>query len=112
MSFETIHFENAGGKTLSGRLDRPLEGAPLAYAIFAHCFTCSKQMRALLVLHAPVDDTVGIDNAAQIHRAARRPKSFIWLDTADHMLSNPTEADYAGSVIGWRLPIAARCTAR
>jgi hypothetical protein len=75
MSFETIHFENAGVKTLSGRLDRPLEGAPLAYAIFAHCFTCSKQMRALLVLHAPVNDTVGIDNAAQIHRAARNPRA-------------------------------------
>jgi putative redox protein len=247
MPLDTIQFENAGGEMLSGRLDRPLEGAPLAYAIFAHCFTCSKQTRAvaavsraltqrgiavlrfdftglgdsqgdfadttfssnvddlvraadylgarlappeilvghsfggtaclkaaarlpgvkavatigspfdpahvrhllsdareaierdgeasvtlagrpfrikrqfledldtanmastlpqlkraLLVLHSPVDDVVDIDNAAQIYRAARHPKSFISLDTADHMLSSPADADYAGSVIaGW-----------
>ena len=247
MPFETIQFKNAGGEILSGRLDRPLEGAPLAYAIFAHCFTCSKQTRAvaavsraltqrgiavlrfdftglgdsqgdfadttfssnvddlvhaagylgahykapeilvghsfggtaclkaatrlpgvkavatigspfdpahvrhllsaareaiekdgeasvtlagrpfrikrqfledldtadmagtlpqlkraLLVLHSPVDNMVGIDNAAQIYQAARHPKSFISLDTADHMLSSPVDADYAGSVIaGW-----------
>ena len=33
--------------------------------------------RALLVLHSPVDEVVGIDNAAQIYKAARHPKSFI-----------------------------------
>jgi putative redox protein len=83
----------------------------LAYAIVAHCFTCSKQAQALLVQQSPVDDPVGIDNAAQIYRAAGHPKSFISLDTADQMLSNPTDADYAGSITGWRLPIAAWCTA-
>ena len=38
-------------------------------------------------------------NAAQIYRAARHPKSFISLDSADHMLGQPADAEYAGSVI-------------
>lgn len=247
MKFETVNFPNTDGKTLSGRLDLPLGSEPQAYAIFAHCFTCSKQTRAvaavsraltrqgiavlrfdftglgdsegdfadttfssnvtdlitaahylkihhsaptilighsfggtaclkaapalpevkavatigspfdpahvkhlledareqiekkgealvklagrpfrikrqfledldsahmgdtlpelnraLLILHSPVDEVVGIDNAAQIYQAARHPKSFISLDTADHMLSRSTDAEYAGSVIaGW-----------
>ena len=58
-----------------------------------------KLNRALLVLHSPVDEVVGIDNAAQIYRAARHPKSFISLDTADHMLGRPADAAYVGSVI-------------
>lgn len=244
MNFKTLSFQNANGESLSGRLDLPLGAVPDAYAIFAHCFTCSKHTkavaavssalsrkgiavlrfdftglgdsegdfsdttfssnvadlitaaeyleahyaapkilighsfggtaclkaaghlpgvkavatigspfdpahvrhllgdaraaieksgeasvtlagrpfrikrqfledldnadmlevlpklnRALLVLHSPVDEVVGIDNAAQIYRAARHPKSFISLDTADHMLGQPADAEYAGSVI-------------
>lgn len=38
-------FTNAEGHTLSGRLELPL-GVPKAYAIFAHCFTCSKNVAA------------------------------------------------------------------
>jgi uncharacterized OsmC-like protein/fermentation-respiration switch protein FrsA (DUF1100 family) len=61
-----------------------------------------KLNRALLVLHSPVDEVVSIDNAAQIFRAARHPKSFISLDTADHMLNRSVDAEYAGGVIaGW-----------
>ena len=42
------------------------------------------QMRkALLVLHAPMDQTVGIENAAKIFDAAKHPKSFVSLDDAD-----------------------------
>jgi len=60
--------------------------------------------RALLVLHSPIDKTVAIENAAQIFQAARHPKSFISLDTADHLLSNPQDSLYAGSVIAaWAL---------
>lgn len=55
--------------------------------------------RALLVLHSPLDTVVGIDNAAQIYQAAKHPKSFISLDTADHMLSQAIDSDYAGRVI-------------
>jgi len=60
--------------------------------------------RALLVLHSPIDETVGIENAAQIFQAARHPKSFISLDTADHLLSNPEDSLYAGAVTAaWAL---------
>ncbi|MGD8654082.1 MAG: alpha/beta fold hydrolase, partial [Desulfobacterales bacterium] len=54
---------------------------------------------ALLVLHSPVDETVGIENAAQIFQAARHPKSFISLDKADHLLTQQTDSLYAGAVI-------------
>ncbi|MGD8702403.1 MAG: bifunctional alpha/beta hydrolase/OsmC family protein [Desulfosarcina sp.] len=247
MKFENLTFRNADGEMLSGRLDLPLESDPHAYAIFAHCFTCSKQTkavaavsraltskgiavlrfdftglgdsggdfadttfssnvadliaaaqfmetryaeptilighsfggtaclkaapelpgvravatigspfdpahvthllddareaierdgeawvdlvgrpfrikrrfladlddtdmdttlarlnRALLVLHSPVDKVVGIDNAARIYQAAKHPKSFVSLDSADHMLNRPEDAAYVGSVIaGW-----------
>jgi putative redox protein len=55
--------------------------------------------KALLVMHAPFDATVGIDNASHIFRAARHPKSFVTLDGADHLLSNPKAASYAATVI-------------
>jgi putative redox protein len=54
---------------------------------------------ALLVMHAPRDAVVGIDHAATIFTAARHPKSFVSLDGADHMLSDPADAEYAASVI-------------
>lgn len=55
--------------------------------------------RALLILHAPADDVVSIDNAAQIFDAARHPKSFVSLDDADHMLGRRRDARYAADVI-------------
>ncbi|HZC15974.1 MAG TPA: alpha/beta fold hydrolase [Caulobacteraceae bacterium] len=55
--------------------------------------------RALLVLHSPVDRIVGIENATGIFLPARHPKSFVSLDKADHLLTNPADADYAGAVI-------------
>jgi putative redox protein len=65
--------------------------------------------KALLVMHAPLDSTVGIDNASQIFLAAKHPKSFIALDQADHLLSRKEDAVYAGSVLAaW----AARYVAR
>ncbi|PUB13161.1 bifunctional alpha/beta hydrolase/OsmC family protein [Yoonia sediminilitoris] len=54
---------------------------------------------ALLVLHAPRDATVGIENASQIFLAAKHPKSFITLDDADHLVSRPSDAEYAADVI-------------
>ncbi len=55
--------------------------------------------KALLVLHAPRDATVGIDNATRIFMAAKHPKSFVTLDDADHLVSRPQDADYAADVI-------------
>ena len=58
-----------------------------------------KLNRALLVLHAPLDTTVGIENATQIFMAAKHPKSFVTLDNADHLISRPEDAEYAAEVI-------------
>ncbi|WP_112322568.1 bifunctional alpha/beta hydrolase/OsmC family protein [Oceanibium sediminis] len=55
--------------------------------------------KALLVLHAPTDQTVGIDNAAEIFMAAKHPKSFVTLDDADHLLTRAKDAEYAAEVI-------------
>lgn len=55
--------------------------------------------RALLVLHAPRDEVVGIDNAATIFLAAKHPKSFVTLDDADHLLSREADAEYAAEII-------------
>ncbi|MGI9394018.1 MAG: OsmC family protein, partial [Boseongicola sp.] len=54
---------------------------------------------ALLVLHAPRDETVGIDNASTIFLAAKHPKSFVTLDDADHLISRESDAEYAAEVI-------------
>jgi len=55
--------------------------------------------RALLVLHSPLDQTVGVDNASHIFLTAHHPKSFVSLDHADHLLSKAADADYAAGVI-------------
>ena len=55
--------------------------------------------RALLVMHAPRDEVVGIDNARIIYDAARHPKSFVSLDHGDHLLTDPADASYAASVL-------------
>jgi putative redox protein len=62
----------------------------------------SRLRRALLVMHAPLDAIVSIDNAAVIFKHARHPKSFISLDNADHLLSREADARYAAQVLaGW-----------
>jgi putative redox protein len=55
--------------------------------------------KALLVLHSPFDEIVGIDNATEIFVAAKHPKSFVSLDRADHLLTNREDSRYVGSVI-------------
>ena len=59
----------------------------------------AKLRKALLVMHAPADDTVGIDNASHIFLAARHPKSFVSLADADHLLSNARDSRYVADVI-------------
>jgi putative redox protein len=59
----------------------------------------AKLNAALLVLHAPRDSVVGIENAGEIFLAAKHPKSFVTLDDADHLLSRQIDADYAVDVI-------------
>ncbi len=55
--------------------------------------------KALLIMHAPLDDIVEIDNASALFVAAKHPKSFVSLDKADHLLSRSEDSRYAGSVL-------------
>ncbi|MCR9139051.1 MAG: bifunctional alpha/beta hydrolase/OsmC family protein [Alphaproteobacteria bacterium] len=59
----------------------------------------SSMRKALLVLHSPVDQTVGIENAGAIFGAAKHPKSFVSLDNADHLVTRADDAAFAASII-------------
>ena len=66
------------------------------HGLMAHVTNLHK---ALLVMHSPTDDTVGIDNATRIFVAAKHPKSFVTLAGADHLLSGKRDAAYVADVI-------------
>lgn len=53
----------------------------------------------LLVMHAPLDNIVGLRNAEQIFLGAWHPKSFVALDGADHLLSETVHAEYAARTL-------------
>lgn len=55
--------------------------------------------RALLIFHSPVDNVVSIEQAQKIYLKAKHPKSFISLDSADHLLTNSKDASYVASCI-------------
>jgi len=48
----SLSFPGAGGAMLAARLDLPPAAAPIAYALFAHCFTCSKETKAATYVSA------------------------------------------------------------
>ena len=54
---------------------------------------------ALMVMHSARDTTVSIENAANIYKAAKHPKSFISLDDADHLLLKEEDSLYVGKMI-------------
>ncbi|OBJ53419.1 S9 family peptidase [Mycobacterium sp. 1423905.2] len=54
----------------------------------------------LLILHSPTDNTVGIENASEIFRLARHPRSFVSLEGSDHLLTARGQAHRAGRIIG------------
>jgi len=58
-----------------------------------------KMKKALLVLHSPVDETVSIDEAERIYKAAHHPKSFVSLDNANHLLTRAQDAEYVANLI-------------
>lgn len=55
--------------------------------------------KPLLILHSPVDQTVGIDSAQKIYLVARYPKSLVSLDKVDHLMTREGAAQYAASII-------------
>ncbi|WP_396603022.1 alpha/beta fold hydrolase [Algibacter sp. R77976] len=56
--------------------------------------------KPLLIMHAPFDRVVGIENAHKLYHDAHHPKSFVSLDDADHLLSNVKDSRYVGNMIG------------
>lgn len=84
---------------LGGRPFRMRRGFVDDLAVHDQAACIAGLRRALLVMHAPNDLTVGIDNATQIFQAAKHPKSFVSLDDADHLLTRPGDAEYAAQVI-------------
>jgi uncharacterized OsmC-like protein/pimeloyl-ACP methyl ester carboxylesterase len=66
------------------------------HGLMAHV---TKLHKALLVMHSPTDDTVGIDNATHIFIAAKHPKSFVSLADANHLLTGKRDATYVADVI-------------
>ena len=55
--------------------------------------------QALLIMHSPTDEIVGIENARKIYEAAKHPKSFISLDGIDHLILNKDDADYVAALL-------------
>lgn len=98
-SLETIEKQGTAEVSLGGRrftlsrdFVRDLEGRHVEAVI-------SSLGRPLLIFHSPVDDIVGIDNAALIYGAARHPKSFVSLEDADHLLLRERDSLYVGTVL-------------
>ncbi len=90
-----------------GRVEVSLAGRPFSikreflddiaeHGLMTHVANLRK---ALLVMHSPTDDTVGIENATKIFVTAKHPKSFVSLAGADHLLSHKGDAAYVAEVI-------------
>lgn len=61
MRSNKVRFPGAAGQTLVGVMDLPDEGVPMAYAVFAHCFTCSKNIRATAhISRALTNENIGV----------------------------------------------------
>lgn len=100
----------------SGEIDRILAEGAAEVSLAGRSFTIGREFvedirsggvaravprlnAALLVMHAPRDATVGIENASDIFLAAKHPKSFVTLHDADHLISRPEDAEYAAGII-------------
>ena len=90
-----------------GRAEVQLAGRPFAVQKQFLTDVCKQNLpgiiggldRPILVMHSPIDNTVGIDNAREIYEAARHPKSFVSIDGADHLLTSPEDAQFASEII-------------
>jgi uncharacterized OsmC-like protein/pimeloyl-ACP methyl ester carboxylesterase len=98
-SIDKIRKEGQAEVSLAGRpftIKREFLDDVAEHSLMEHI---TKLHKALLVMHAPTDDTVGIDNATRIFVTARHPKSFVSLSGADHLLSDRRDAAYVADVI-------------
>jgi putative redox protein len=56
LNSEKVIFHNNRGEAISARLDMPPDGKPLAVALFAHCFTCTKNLKAVVLINRALAD--------------------------------------------------------
>ncbi|MCB1844787.1 MAG: OsmC family protein, partial [Halioglobus sp.] len=97
-ALDTIHAEGIAQVSLGGRQFAIRK--QFLEDLERHSDTDLGNLRkALLVMHAPLDATVGIQEAEKIYLEARHPKSFVSLDDADHLLSNKRDSEYVARVI-------------
>jgi uncharacterized OsmC-like protein/pimeloyl-ACP methyl ester carboxylesterase len=99
-----------------GKLEAAPEGEPVEVNIGGRGFRLKRQFvedlhtkdmptllkklrKATLIMHAPHDTIVGIENAREMYHHLMHPKSFVSLDGADHLLSNKADSLYVGNVI-------------
>lgn len=47
MKSHKVNFTNKNGEIIHGRLELPIDQKPLTYSIFAHCFACNKNLKAV-----------------------------------------------------------------
>lgn len=96
---EAIHSDGEAEVQLAGR----------AFTIKRHFLTDAAEhnlnektahlKRALMVMHAPQDQTVDISNALHIFTAAKHPKTFVSLDSADHLLTRKEDGEWVAAMI-------------
>lgn len=55
--------------------------------------------KPLLIFHSPMDSVVNIEQARKLYETAKHPKSFVSLDSADHMLSEPNDAQFVAETL-------------
>ena len=116
--FEPRHVTNALGTAVEriladGEAEALLDGRPFTFrkaflddlADHNQAARVAALARPLLVLHAPGDDTVDVENAERIFAAAGHPKSFVSLDGADHLLTRREDTDHVAALISaWADP--------
>lgn len=97
--------EHLGTLEQDGSVDVKLAGRPFTFKqefvedVRNHSIDYRNLRKALMVMHSPLDDTVSINEAGKIFASALHPKSFVSLETADHLLSKKTDASYAAEVL-------------
>jgi hypothetical protein len=119
---ERVWFPSTSGPTLAGLIDHPQTpsrgwgGLTLRRHFIEDLGAANlrEQIRtlhraALLVMHSPTDNTVGIENASESFRAEPHPRSFVSLEGADHLLTGRNQATRAARIISaWADPSLAQ----
>ena len=89
MDTRKVTFTNSSGLQLAARLELPDGEPPVAYAIFAHCFTCSKNIKA----------AVNISRAMSSRRIAVLRFDFTGIGESEGDFSSTTFTTQVGDLV-------------